>query len=194
MSKDFSCPYEPCGSHEYCIGCVHDPEKREMTYEEFIDLNAYICCHDCQYCDVRGEQPNVVSPCKRIDHKTIQRAIPWFKSYDCNGSICSEFIPVAHRKWLKNHWKPDFNRRPVDGSVITLVLNGDQSVRYEVTKESWWDGSFKDENGNLKWIRKYYCVRSKISPTGYEIEYEYPDGRKERSSDKWKEYPNEDTL
>lgn len=45
--------------------------------------------------------------CKRIDHKIVRFAVPWFKSYDngqFRGCICSEFEPADWCVYAKAHW------------------------------------------------------------------------------------------
>ena len=170
------CPYKPCGSNESCIGCIYDPEKREMTYELFCEQWNYIKCEECIYYNSIADLDGVESSCKRLDHKHIRFYTPWFKSYDCNGCICSEFKPQKWIKWLYNHWKPEFNVAPSKNKTITLVLDKNRDIGYVVRYIDFFNGDFLNEDGTLKWVYKWYYVRTKKSPTGYECLREYPNG------------------
>ena len=118
------------------------------------------------------------STCKRLDHKYIKFAFPWFKSYDCgqlSGTVCNDFEPSDTVPWLKAHWKgwSDYweDEDPTKGK-IWLILDDDRSVRYAVSRKDFVEGSFLDEEGNLKWIEKEYYKMSRSSPTGYILVHE----------------------
>ena len=176
---DIKCPYKPCGSNVNCIGCCYDPEKRELSNYVFWDMNCHLGCGDCKYCNPRGDMDNVKSPCKRIDHKHYQFAIPWFKSYDCgqrSGIVCSDFEPKEWNLWLYRHWKPEFledMKKNRTDRYIGLCIDKDQSVRYYVKQEDFFNNTFKNEDGSLKWLFKKYYKRSKKSPIGYELVTEH---------------------
>lgn len=176
------CPYLPCGSNENCIGCCCDPQKRPMTKEMFWDINCHLGCGDCKYCNPSANMDSIESPCKRIDHKHIQFAVPWFKSYDCgqySGGICSDFEPVEWKLWIYRHWKSEFkDEKYSKGSstiprYVALCLDKEQSIRYYVNAKDFYNNTFRDANGSLKWIKRCYYKQSRKSPTGYKLVWEY---------------------
>ena len=172
------CPYKPCGSNDNCIGCCYDPEQRTMSKEMFWDMNCHLGCGDCKHCNPSADLEGVESKCKRLDHKHLQFAVPWFKSYDCgqqNSSICSDFEPNEWELWLYRHWKPEFlEEEKGKGSstiprYVGLCIDKDQSVRYFVKAEDFYYGTFLNEDGSLKWIKKMYYKQSRKSPIGYKL-------------------------
>ena len=180
--SEIKCPYKPCGSNENCIGCMYDPQKRNMSKEKFWDMNCHLGCGDCKYCNPKGDMDNIESPCKRIDHKHLQFAVPWFKSYDCgqgSGGICSDFEPNEWQLWLYRHWKPEFkDKKYRKGSsilprTVALCIDKDQSVRYHVYAKDFYYNTFRNEDGSLKWIYKEYYKQSRKSPMGYKLVREY---------------------
>lgn len=171
-----TCPYKPCGSNENCIGCNLDPEKRIMSSEMFWDMNCHLGCGDCKYCNVKADLDGEESTCKRIDHKHIQFAKPYFKSYDCgqrSAILCSDFEPNEWELWLYRHWKREFLGKVSTDGYIGLCLDKDQSVRYFVTKEDFFYNTFLNEDGSLKWKKKMYYKQSRKSPIGYELIIEW---------------------
>ena len=135
-------------------------------------------CGQCKYFKVDADR--ATSTCKRLDHKHIKFAKPWFKSYDCgqfNSMVCDEFYPRDSCRWLKEHWISweDYwdGEEPKPTETIPLVLDGDFSVRYKVLKSDFITGNFLDDSGNLKWVEKEYYKRSKSSPIGYKLIHEY---------------------
>ena len=177
---EIKCPYKPCGSNINCLGCIHDPEKRPMDIETFKDCNSHLGCGDCRFCDPKGDMDSIESPCKRIDHKHYQFAVPWFKSYDCGQlghCICSDFEPKRSNLWLYRHWKPEFikeyDKSPTSDETISLCIDKDQSVRYHINFKDFFYNTFKNKDGSLKWIYKMYYKRSKESAIGYKLVKEY---------------------
>ena len=145
---------------------------------EIYDAWCHLGCGDCKY-----HQPDAQyrddTTCKRLDHKHLQFAVPWFKSYDAgqmNAVTCAEFEPKPIAKWLCDHWVSiqDYmeSYERVEGKKylhghIGLCIDGDQSVRYYVKRSDFFNGTFVDSDGNLRWeFRKYY-KQSRKSPTGY---------------------------
>ena len=134
-------------------------------------------CGQCKYFKVNADMPNVESTCKRLDHKHIKFAKPWFKSYDCGqfaSMVCNEFEPKESCKWLYEHWRgwDDYWDCEKPKGMISLVLDDDFSVWYKVLKEDFITGNFLDDAGNLKWVEKMYYKRTKKSPIGYELVHE----------------------
>lgn len=168
------CPYQPCGSHTSCIGCMYDPQGRKMTFEQFDEQNHRVTCGDCKFCNPSADLDSVESTCKRLDHKHIKFAVPYFKSYDCgqlSGFLCSDFQPKESCRWLHRHWQPEFiheKAKQREGGTIALCLDGDTSIRYYVDGMDFFYGRFV-ENGELKWIKKQYYKRSKESTIGYKL-------------------------
>lgn len=135
-----------------------------MTEEE---LDEWPCLQhgQCKYFNVNADRET--STCKRIDHKKIKFAKPWFKSYDCgqySQHICAEFEPRDSCKWLKEHWDGVhgyFGKSYQPKGMIWFTIGEDTSVRYGVPYKNFWDGSFVDFNGELNWIEKMYYKRTK---------------------------------
>lgn len=149
-------------------------------------------CGECKHFQVNADRREDTT-CKRIDHKRIQFAVPWFKSYDCgqfsSGGVCADFEPGVGVPWLKEHWTgiEDYivdwekeERRSFFGknNYVTLILDGNKDVRYRVRKDDYFYNRFLNDDGSLKWVEKYYYKRSGKSPTGYELVHEYRDGVK----------------
>lgn len=174
------CPYKPCGSDSNCLGCMYDPEERPIKSEMFMDMCCHLGCGDCKHCNPKGDMDSVESPCRRIDHKHFQFAVPWFKSYDCgqqNGIVCRDFEPNEWSLWLFRHWNSayldEIYNRINDDKCIGLCIDKDQSIRYYVRQKDFFNNTFKNKDGSLKWIYKMYYKRSKESATGYKLVKEY---------------------
>ena len=138
-------------------------------------------CGQCRWFKVDAYQPGVESICKRIEHKHFKFAVPWFKVYDCgrtNGIVCRDFEPAEYVKWLRDHWVSydDYYQGDKPKGLVFLTIDEDTSVRYGVLAKDFVDGTFIDENGELKWVQKKYYKRTKHSPTGYILatEWKYP--------------------
>lgn len=148
--------------------------------EVFAENWCCLTCGQCKYFQVDADLENKKSICKRIDHKHIKFAKPWFKSYDCGqtwGTPCRDFQPADWCIWLKKHWVSydDYCQDREPKGTVCFCVDNDFSVRYAVKTEDFVDGKMFDENGNLKWIGKmYYAQRrdKKKFPTGYELVYE----------------------
>lgn len=185
MKNKIKCPYlinNKCGLNDNCIGCIYDPQKRQMTSEMFWNMNCHLGCGDCKYCNPKADMVGIESNCKRLDHKHYQFAIPWFKSYDCgqrSGGICSDFEPNEWELWLYRHWKTEFKdiKHSKGSSTIPryvgLCIDKDQSVRYYVYADDFYNNTFKNTDGSLKWVYKQYYKRSKKSAIGYKLIKEY---------------------
>lgn len=136
-------------------------------------------CGQCKYFKVNADMEGVESTCKRLDHKHLKFAKPWFKSYDCGqfvGRVCKEFEPADYCVWLKKHWVSydDYHQDDIigDDAKSYFCLDNDFSVRYGVLTKDFVDGTMFDDNGDLKWVEKVYYKRSKSSPIGYELVHE----------------------
>jgi len=141
-------------------------------------------CGSCKYFNIKSDRDDVVSPCKRIDHKHLQFSRPYFKSYDCNqfnGVICSDFEPAdwciyakehwggfdAYWKSYKKYWNPN-----AETDSISFFIDKNTDVRYKVKLTDFVFGTMYNENGTLKAFEKTYYKRSKLSPIGYELIHE----------------------
>lgn len=176
MSK-IECPYLPCGGKEECIGCCHDPEQRPITLETFRDFGwETLRCNECRYHTVNADQDGCESKCKRLDHKHIQFYYSWFKTYDCNGNVCSDFEPKENCKFLHRHWNPILNVPPKENKLYCFFLDGNRKVAYYVRALDFFYNNFLDHSGKLRWIAKLYPQKTKKSPFGYVYMLEYPDG------------------
>lgn len=177
--NDIICLYKPCGQNENCIGCINDPQHREMTAEQFFDCQR-LSCGGCVYCNPSADLDSVESTCKRLDHKHLQFAKPWFKSYDCGqrgGCICSDFKPKEWQLWLYRHYKKDFLNHLNLKGYIPLCIDKDWSIRYYVKKKDFYNNTFLDADNNPKWVFKKYYKQSRKSVTGYKLITEYKDGK-----------------
>lgn len=119
-------------------------------------------CRDCRY---RNEK------CKRIDHKTIKFAKPWFKSYDGdNHIVCSDFKPALYMKYANEHWTcfEEYWKGFVEqwlpygdtSKNVYFTLHDDTSIRYGVPMMDFVNGTMI-ENGVLKAVEKMYYKRTK---------------------------------
>ena len=175
-----TCPYQPCGGNENCIGCCEDPQHRPMSLPELYDACPVIGCNDCIRYKPTADLPWEESTCKRLDHKHVKFYTSPFKSYDCDGPICQDFQPNGLNKWLARHWSPDFLKswvgeyeaeRPIN-RYVALILDGDRKVMYHVRYDDWFYGRFLNEDGTLKWFRKQYqrkVVRQSNDGPGFEL-------------------------
>lgn len=122
----------------------------------------------------------VSSACKRIDHKTVKFAKPWFKSYDCGDQhgICGAFEPeplrspvIAERwcgfeKYIALKAEAGDLRYPL--RPVWFCINNDFSIRYGV---DYWDfvNGEMIKDGYLMCKKKQYYRISRKSPIGYEL-------------------------
>ena len=143
-----------------------------MTLETFMDEWCCLQHGQCKHFNVRANLPGVQSTCKKLDHKHVKFAVPWFKSYDCGQTashICKEFEPADTQVWLKNYWSPSFLGYYAPEGIVWLTLDDDTSIRYGVPAKDFYEGTFMNDDGSLKWIKKQYYKRSRKSPIGYEL-------------------------
>lgn len=152
------------------------------VYEEWCCLQ----CGECKHFQVDADR-RTETTCKRIDHKQIKFAVPWFKSYDCGqfaqGGVCSDFEPADYCVWLKNHWtnmaeyieayEEEEKKSFFDNKFIALCINDDTKVRYYVSKKDYFYNDFINADGSLKWVKRCYVKQSRKSPTGYELVWEF---------------------
>lgn len=120
----------------------------------------------CARCKYGGDS------CKRLGGTNFEFASPWFL-YQPNGTICKDFTPSDYCLLLKQNWVSfdDYfgGGNQFEGQTVALCISGEQSVRYHVRAIDFVNGTFIDENGNLKWTKKQYYKMSRKSPTGYEL-------------------------
>jgi len=143
------------------------------------DHCSHIGCGSCKYFQVDADR-RTDTTCKRINHKEIKFSKPFFKSYDCgqlSGIICSDYTPAEWHKWLYNHWKSidDYCReyeeaenRPRVKGLLGFCLDDDTSVRYYVYYKDFYNNTFLDEAGNLKWVERQYYKQVR-SGFGYKL-------------------------
>lgn len=139
-----------------------------MNIEKFRDEWCQITCGDCEYFNIRADLDGVVSTCKRLDHKHLKFAKPWFKSYDCGQSrlaSCSDFkyggvSPILKKQFpLVGIDKYLTDKQKYDG-YVWLVVDNDTSIRYAVNRKDFYNNTFLTDSGNLKWIKREYYKRS----------------------------------
>lgn len=152
-------------------------------------MEEYYCpnykCHNCEH---YGSFPNYCQ--KRIDHKTIEFAVPWFVSCPSyNGHICSDFKPsLIHVYDLQNYWTnwesywadylenwfPYYPKEKPEDKLIYFTLNGDKEIRYGVNLMDYINNSMIDGN-RLKAVEKMYYKRTKDG-FGYKLVREKIEG------------------
>lgn len=138
--------------------------------EEWISLQ----CGQCRWFNVNADLPNVESTCKRLDHKHLKFAKKIFKCYDCGQTqetICRDFEPRADMVWLFKNW--EMIKAQIipytDKDIIYINVDGDSDVRYGVRATDFYDNTFIEKDGSLKWVKKYYMKQSCKTITGYVI-------------------------
>lgn len=149
--------------------------------------NEWCClqCGECKHFQVDADRRDDTT-CKRLDHKSLQFAKSPFKSYDCgqfHSNICSDFEPNDIAKWLKEHWGgidkwvseyEEFEGQSFfDNKFTVLTLNGNNDVWYYVKRSDFFNNTFSNEDGSLKWVKRCYQKQTRKSPTGYTIVWEY---------------------
>ena len=126
----------------------------------------------------------VESTCKRLDHKHLRFAKKIFKSYDCGCfdiNTCADFEPDEKKvPWLHNHWDKVKEQIVPYGEFdyVELNIDGNTDVRYCVLGSDFYNNTFLNEDGSLKWRYKYYTVPDRKSCLKYRTVYETPDGLK----------------
>lgn len=131
--------------------------------EEVFDAIGHLFCGDCKFWGCGNDYCQ-----KRIDHKNVRFAIPWFKSYDAHqhsGCICSDFEPASfcvftcsawtgfwdYWEWYSKIWIPYGNT-----DILTYFTMGeDTSVRYGVPLMDFVNGTMYD-GSRLKAVEKMY--------------------------------------
>lgn len=138
--------------------------------DEWISLQ----CGDCKWFNCKADFTNEKSTCKRLDHKHLKFAKKIFKCYDCGKTqetICADFEPRADKVWLFKNWaKVKAQIIPYTAKdIIYLNIDGDTSVRYGVRATDFYNNTFIEKDGSLKWVKRYYMKQSRKTVTGYEI-------------------------
>lgn len=139
-------------------------------------------CGECKWFKVNADMDGIESTCKRLDHKHLRFAKKIFKSYDCGCfdiNTCADFEPDEKKvPWLYNHWNEVKEQIIPYGEFACVELNidGNTDVRYCVLGSDFYNNTFINEDGSLKWLYKYYQVPSRSSVTHYDIVYETADG------------------
>lgn len=150
------------------------------VYESWCRLE----CGECEHFQVDADRREDTT-CKRLDHKKYKLAVPYFKSYDCGQfhcNICSEFKPKASAKWLHDNWESidaymsEYesveHKAFLDGYTV-LCLDGNTAIRYYVKRSDYFYNQFVNTDGSLKWVKRCYYKKSRKSPIGYELIWEY---------------------
>ncbi len=141
-------------------------------------------CGHCKWFKVNADMDGVKSICKRLDHKHLRFAKKIFKSYDCGCfdiNTCADFEPDEKKvPWLYNHWdKVKEQIRPYgELTCVGLNVDGNTDVMYCVLGSDFYNNTFINEDGSLKWRYKCYSVPDRKSWSKYRTVYETPDGLK----------------
>ena len=143
-------------------------------------------CGECKHFKVNADMDGVESTCKRLDHKHLRFAKKIFKCYDCGcheTNTCADFEPHKGSLWLYENWeKVKAQIIPyTDSQTILLNVDGNTDVRYAIKATEFYDNTFRNEDGSLRWLYKYYSVPRKRTGRNakglpYGILYETPDG------------------
>ena len=147
----------------------------ESNLEEDLDGRHYKC-ENCAYSDIYCRHPCL----RRIDHKHVRFAVPWFKSYIGDEKpACKEFEPSKWQRWDYKYWrgwkdyferykklefgyyKGDNAEERVEKALTWFCINGDTDVEYGVRYLDWVNGTMFDGN-KLKAIKKHYYKKDKI--------------------------------
>ena len=134
------------------------------------EVENYHCGH-CKYFRIDADRNE--SFCKRIDHKVVKFATPWFKSYDCNqysGVVCSDFEPAPLYTYACNIWKgfdsywKNYVKQwlPYENAdtYIGFTLNDNTKIRYKVKLLDYVYGTMFEDN-KLKAVE---YMPSSVSP------------------------------
>ena len=124
----------------------------------------HLSCRDCRIKDC----PNMANP------RVTRASSPFMCS--CVPTIpCRHFKPVfsvfEEQTMDMSVWFAEFERqwmpKPINSSTISLVIDGNQNVRYQVCMSDWIQGSIF-EGSKLKTISKMYYKRTKEG-SGYKV-------------------------
>lgn len=118
---------------------------------------------------------------RRIDHKNIKYAKPWFKCYDANqfsGVICSEFKPSTSFPWLVEHWNgfQEYWQLFVEAwlpykntnKLIWFTIGENESVWYGMPLLDYVYGNMYNEDGTPKFVKKMYYKQTRTG-FGYKL-------------------------
>lgn len=148
--------------------------------------------YHCGDCKNFGTYPNYCT--RRIDHKKIEFAAPWFRcDPEAGGMICCEFEPKGIFVYdLKNYWTNYENwqtdwydtqydylteeqrEEKKDNSIVWFTLNGNTNIRYGVRAKDYIYNTMYDGN-KLKAVKKIYYKKTKEG-FGYKLMREDIDG------------------
>lgn len=150
-----------------------------------VDTCPHYGCGDCKYFRVDANRNENL--CKRIDHKKIKFAIPWFKSYDCGQNFhipCNEFEPkymqyADAKEWdgFDNFWEmyvKTWLPYQDENKLIWFCMNNNTNIEYGVPMKAFIEGHMMSDNVLLAIKRRYY-KRTKDS-FGYKLITEDIDG------------------
>lgn len=149
------------------------------------ESNCHLECGQCKYFQVDADRREDTT-CKRLDHKRYKLAVPWFKSYDCGQfhcNVCSDFEPRESSKWLHEHWTTmddyiaDYEaiegKSFFDNKYTVLCLDNNTDVRYYVNRIDYFNNTFINADGTLKWVKKCYYKKTRSNAIGYKLVWEY---------------------
>ena len=124
----------------------------------------HLSCKDCR-----------IKDCPNMANQRVARASSPFMC-SCMPTIpCRHFKPVfsvfEEQTMDMSTWLAEFERqwmtKPINSSTISLVIDGNQNVRYQVCMSDWIQGSIF-EGSKLKTISKMYYKRTKEG-AGYKV-------------------------
>lgn len=151
----------------------------ETNCEDWCSVSCKHCKYS-QYTEMFHDKKTIIqSECKRIDHNHIRFAKPFFIVYDCGRMLthcCSDFEPSSGNPWLYNHWGEIDIILPKENATIPFTLDGDTSTWYYVRYLDFYNNTFLNTDGTLKWVYKMYYKKVR-NTLGYVLMREYADGK-----------------
>jgi hypothetical protein len=151
----------------------------ETNCDDWYEVNCRHCKYS-QYTETFQNKKSIIqSECKRIDHNHIRFANPCFIGHACGGNLSrcgSDFEPSPGLPWLYNHWDKIDIMLPKENAVIPFTLDRDTSIWYYVKYLDFYNNTFLNPDGTLKWAYKMYYKKAR-NILGYGLMREYADGK-----------------
>lgn len=132
-----------------------------------VDTCPHYGCGDCKYFRIDADRNE--SLCKRIDHKKVKFAIPWFKSYDCGQNFhipCNDFEPkymhyADAKSWdgFDNFWETYVKAwlpYQDENKLIWFCINNDTNIEYGLPMKVFIQGNMISDNTLLATKKRYY--------------------------------------
>lgn len=125
----------------------------------------HLSCGDCR---IKKDCPNMANPrvtrarssfmCSCLPSIPCRHFKPVFRVFEAQTRDMSRWLTEFERQWMP---------RPVSMSTVSLVIDGNQNVRYQVRQSDWIQGSIF-AGSKLKTISKVYYKRTRDG-AGYRV-------------------------